>query len=1166
MRKRSLYRNMVARMQKILFILFFICCEEIVAAETLFVAPDGNFMQNGKPVFLLGPVNMNRPYLQQGRYPFDREAPKEWQWLYNQDVSEEQIRRLGGKIWATSPERTFLHVFDPRFSGSVSNRQTALENFIDRYKGTKSYSKVRWIAYHSLGDEFYRVGFRNHEAMMHRMKMPLYVELGSLNWLWQQPDVFSDCIPGNAFNPTVGNSMFSLGFSLIQPKGREQYRKAYRYSAEIFRSYGSRVLCYELFNEAKYEERSPAMDQRFLAHLKDKFRTLEKVNHAWGSRYTSWEEILRNWSQGREIEKRFFIEGITTDFVKVLRDDIRKISPESGVTVQLHGNDDLRTLWHGFNFRRLAGVLDWINSGTGNSAYEHPIGKGEEEDILGNVNLPEPIRTSILSAKLCLAAAEGKPIVNNEVYVGRSYDTLLNTIWTEVIRGRNSSHIFAFNKRINFRMSMQEDADRYPYNLLNRIHFKPEGLRAMSDAAKEIDFLSPLILPRKNRTPAKIAVLHSYATVRAGGKWQFRHKQIYTAAMGLEFTHLGWMPIFEEDLREQLGRYKVLIAEGVSCVLPETEAILERFVRNGGILIAGLEPMDRDFYCRKRGSRLLNFTLAPYRGKVERHRLEGGILALPDQEIGRMDGWKTVMKGGDTPVVIAREFGKGRIYFHAWQMNDYGIGEFFRRILARHGIAPEIEIRKEKRDELSGNIEFHEFSDGKMTIWYLMNCDRFPKIVRMKSPRLNGTVAQEIFDGRRRLPQQGNEVLAFLPPARRVLLAVASVEELEQQFGKAVPAPREEYRKELEKFRSDEARHSKKPGIPIDLKPYCNQGFDNRQGYGNRIAWQEGKECGLNDMPFDHFYTGGYLMEPIRLDFNNNNTTIALKSRTNPEGMATVRNIPINLKVRSLTFFHAVTHAEPGTVSHIYRIHYADGSSIDLPNVVGEQVGSWLLEKNPPEIRKRIAWRNKEKKGFFLWNWENPHPGKTVAEFDILAPVRESDQTALIVGVTAQEYRQFRKLNLPAGWSVKTWTTRFPWRSRLQLTPESPSGEFTGKPLEVSREIVSQAFLCYEINQLPDAWGNYSKLCELPAIILRWEDGAGKKVQTSGVSRQTTWSWVNANYVIDEDKNTWQTIRIPLNQLIPNEVPGPVKIDKINIWRAEHNSPVLEIRNLRLEY
>ena len=88
------------------------------------------------------------------------------------------------------------------------------------------------------------------------------------------------------------------------------------------------------------------------------------------------------------------------------------------MTVQLHGNDDLRTLWHGFNFRRLAGVLDWINSGTGNSAYEHPIGKGEEEDILGNVNLPEPIRTSILSAKLCLAAAEGKPIVNNEVYVG----------------------------------------------------------------------------------------------------------------------------------------------------------------------------------------------------------------------------------------------------------------------------------------------------------------------------------------------------------------------------------------------------------------------------------------------------------------------------------------------------------------------------------------------------------------------------------------------------------------------------------------------------------------------------------------------------------------------------------------------------------------------------
>ena len=101
----------------------------IIAAETLSIAPDGNFMQDGKPVFLLGPVNMNQPYSQQGRYPFDRGAPKEWQWLYNQDVSEEQIRRLGGKIWATSPERTFLHVFDPRYSGPVSNRQAALENF-----------------------------------------------------------------------------------------------------------------------------------------------------------------------------------------------------------------------------------------------------------------------------------------------------------------------------------------------------------------------------------------------------------------------------------------------------------------------------------------------------------------------------------------------------------------------------------------------------------------------------------------------------------------------------------------------------------------------------------------------------------------------------------------------------------------------------------------------------------------------------------------------------------------------------------------------------------------------------------------------------------------------------------------------------------------------------
>ena len=70
------------------------------------------------------------------------------------------------------------------------------------------------------------------------------------------------------------------------------------------------------------------------------------------------------------------------------------------------------------------------------------------------------------------------------------------------------------------------------------------------------------------------------------------------------------------------------------------------------------------------------------------------------------------------------------------------------------------------------------------------------------------------------------------------------------------------------------------------------------------------------------------------------------------------------------------------------------------------------------------------------------------------------------------------------------------------MSQENPSGELSGGGWKFSPELLSRAYLCYEVNQLPDAWGNFSRLCKLPQIVLRWENANGKKAQTAADRRQ----------------------------------------------------------------
>ena len=179
--------------------------------------------------------------------------------------------------------------------------------------------------------------------------------------------------------------------------------------------------------------------------------------------------------------------------------------------------------------------------------------------------------------------------------------------------------------------------------------------------------------------------------------------------------------------------------------------------------------------------------------------------------------------------------------------------------------------------------------------------------------------------------------------------------------------------------------------------------MDNKAGDGLGGWSDEGRTMSLDHVPLYPEVLDGVLCDFIRPDMNEYKTCIVLKSTRgkNTALPEAVRGIPVHAKVKNLYFFHTTVWAEKNKQVLTYRIHYADGKSLDLPIRVGKEIGDWYLASTPVEQKNRIAWSNSNGHGFFLWQWKNPRPETEIRSLDILSA--NGSTVPIVLGITMEE-------------------------------------------------------------------------------------------------------------------------------------------------------------------
>lgn len=108
-----------------------------------------------------------------------------------------------------------------------------------------------------------------------------------------------------------------------------------------------------------------------------------------------------------------------------------------------------------------------------------------------------------------------------------------------------------------------------------------------------------------------------------------------------------------------------------------------------------------------------------------------------------------------------------------------------------------------------------------------------------------------------------------------------------------------------------------------------------------------------------------------------------------------VLGIPIHRTARRLHFLHAAHFGNHvGERAGTYRLHYADGSTADLPLLAGRDIGEWWdgfqfsrCDAGSIAWESTTSWSSRNGHNVRLYHraWDNPHPDREIRSIDLIA-------------------------------------------------------------------------------------------------------------------------------------------------------------------------------------
>ncbi|MBO5200736.1 MAG: beta-galactosidase [Clostridia bacterium] len=343
------------------------------------------------------------------------------------------------------------------------------------------------------------------------------------------------------------------------------------------------LIAWHISNELSGECYCPLCCQAFRDWLKEKYGTLDNLNHSWWSTfwahtYTDWNQILPPSPMGEtsvhalRIDWRRFVSHQTADFMESEIATVKAITPDIPVTTNM-----IPGFYNAVDYRRLNKNVDFA------SQDMYPQWKGRDPDD-ANVAMYAALQydtARCFKHKPFLLMESAPGLVNWFQYNKLMRPGVLEQASLQAVaHGADSAQYFQFRKS-------RGSAEKFHGAVVDHVGDEtPRLFREVQQVGKRLAALDEIV---GTMADAKIALVHDWSNKWAIDEAQGFQKGDKRVIPTLEsFYKPLWKRGIDTDVigfEDDFSPYSVIIAPMLYTVSEELGEKLKNYVKNGGTLL-----------------------------------------------------------------------------------------------------------------------------------------------------------------------------------------------------------------------------------------------------------------------------------------------------------------------------------------------------------------------------------------------------------------------------------------------------------------------------------------------------------------------------------------------------------------------------------------------------
>ncbi|QSO47413.1 beta-galactosidase [Alicyclobacillus mengziensis] len=560
---------------------------------------------------------------------------------------------------------------------------------------------------------------------------------------------------------------------ITSPIYREKVREMNTQLAERYAHHPA-VIGWHLSNEYGGECHCDLCQEGFRNWLKERYGTLDNLNHAWWSPF--WSHTITNWSQiespaphgesmvhGLNLDWKRFTTDNTLDFIR------NEISPLRAVNSDLPVTTNFMEAYDGLDYWKFANDLDIISW----DSYPTWHDKADDTEQGAWVSMIHDIKRSLKGGKP-FVLMESTPSTTNWQPVSklkRPGMHLLSTLQA-VAHGADSVQYFQWRKS-------RGSSEKFHGAVVD--HVGHEHTRVFHDVTQVGEVLKQLSDVVGKTVRPEVAVIFDWEN-----RWAIRNSQgprntgMHYEQTVREFYQGLWehgVPVDVIDMDVDFSRYKVLMAPMLYMVRPGVGERISEFVKNGGTFVSTywsgiVNETDLTFLGGFPGP--LRETLGIWSEEIDalydhdNNQIEmvdgnglgisGSYAAYELCDLIHVESAEVLARYGqdfykEHPALTVNHFGQGYAYYVASRNKAPFHREFVAKLIARHHITKVLD------SELPHGVTVQMRTDGETDHLFVLNFTSEMKMVTLPDNELADALTEETVSGSLELEPFGVKIL-----------------------------------------------------------------------------------------------------------------------------------------------------------------------------------------------------------------------------------------------------------------------------------------------------------------------------------------------------------------------------------------------------------------------